>query len=188
VDLGAVQSDHVGGGSGADRPESSHRGDASGSRGNSPAVQVELRPNTLSGIMWVTFGHLRTSGHIMPDHAGDRGAAFLVFGDSRSPPYQACERVLGAGSCKLRQSSCREFLRSQYRRQRGGRLISATPLGIPTRRALPALVQGNLRVAGLTVLGRYLSGLGLSRADLTVGLATAGASCLTSLRLSGKQA
>jgi hypothetical protein len=27
--------------------------------------------------MWVTFGHLRPSGHIMPDHGGDRGAALL---------------------------------------------------------------------------------------------------------------
>jgi len=31
------------------------------------------------GIMWVTFGHLRPSGHIMPDHAGDRGAVLLVL-------------------------------------------------------------------------------------------------------------
>ena len=31
------------------------------------------------GIMWVTFGHLRPSGHIMPDHQGDRGAALLVL-------------------------------------------------------------------------------------------------------------
>src|SRR2546423_5082066 len=29
--------------------------------------------------MWVTFGHLRPSGHIMPDHAGDRGAELLVL-------------------------------------------------------------------------------------------------------------
>jgi hypothetical protein len=29
--------------------------------------------------MWVTFGHLRPSGHIMPDHGGDRGAALLVL-------------------------------------------------------------------------------------------------------------
>ena len=29
--------------------------------------------------MWVTFGHLRPSGHIMPDHAGDRGTALLVL-------------------------------------------------------------------------------------------------------------
>jgi hypothetical protein len=29
--------------------------------------------------MWVTFGHLRPSGHIMPDHAGDRGAVLLVL-------------------------------------------------------------------------------------------------------------
>jgi hypothetical protein len=29
--------------------------------------------------MWVTFGHLRPSGHIMPDHAGDRGAAWMVL-------------------------------------------------------------------------------------------------------------
>jgi Phosphoesterase family len=31
---------------------------------------------SVSGIMWVAFGHLRPSGHIMPDHAGDRGAVF----------------------------------------------------------------------------------------------------------------
>ena len=31
------------------------------------------------GIMWVTFGHLRPSGHIMPDHVGDRGTALLVL-------------------------------------------------------------------------------------------------------------
>src|SRR5215471_18366940 len=29
--------------------------------------------------MWLTYGHLRPSGHIMPDHAGDRGAVFLVL-------------------------------------------------------------------------------------------------------------
>jgi catechol 2,3-dioxygenase-like lactoylglutathione lyase family enzyme len=33
----------------------------------------------LLGIMWVTFGHLRPLGHIMPNHAGDRGAVFLVL-------------------------------------------------------------------------------------------------------------
>jgi hypothetical protein len=31
------------------------------------------------GIMWVTFGHLRPPGHIMPDHAGDRGAVHSVL-------------------------------------------------------------------------------------------------------------
>jgi hypothetical protein len=29
--------------------------------------------------MWVIFDHLRPSGHIMPDHAGDRGTALLVL-------------------------------------------------------------------------------------------------------------
>ena len=29
--------------------------------------------------MWVTFGHLRPSGRIMPDHGGDRGAVLLVL-------------------------------------------------------------------------------------------------------------
>ena len=43
--------------------------------------------------MWVTFGHLRPSGHIMPDHGGDRGAAHLDPGASRSPPYQADEHA-----------------------------------------------------------------------------------------------
>jgi hypothetical protein len=38
--------------------------------------------------MWVIFDHLRPSGHIMPDHVGDRGAARLDLGASRSPTYQ----------------------------------------------------------------------------------------------------
>jgi len=29
--------------------------------------------------MWVIFDHLRPSGHIMPDHAGDRGAVLLIL-------------------------------------------------------------------------------------------------------------
>jgi hypothetical protein len=41
------------------------------------------------GIMWVTFGHLRSSGHIMPDHAGNRGAVFLVLAPHDHPAYQA---------------------------------------------------------------------------------------------------
>ncbi len=39
-------------------------------------VQVRC---TERGIMRVTSGHLRPSGHIMPDHAGDRGAVLLVL-------------------------------------------------------------------------------------------------------------
>jgi hypothetical protein len=31
------------------------------------------------GLMWMTFGHLRPSGHIMPDHARDRGAVPVVL-------------------------------------------------------------------------------------------------------------
>jgi hypothetical protein len=45
--------------------------------------------STLIGIMWVNFVHLRPSGHIMPDHVGDRGPAHLDPGASRSPTYQA---------------------------------------------------------------------------------------------------
>jgi hypothetical protein len=41
-----------------------------------------------SCIMWVIFDHLRPPGHIMPDHAGDRGAVLPGPGASRSPPYQ----------------------------------------------------------------------------------------------------
>jgi hypothetical protein len=37
------------------------------------------RERPLFGIMWVSFAHLRSPGHIMPDHAGDRGAVFLVL-------------------------------------------------------------------------------------------------------------
>src|SRR5215469_12997594 len=39
--------------------------------------------------MWVTFGHLRLSGHIMPDHAGDRGAVFLALAPHDHLAYQA---------------------------------------------------------------------------------------------------
>jgi hypothetical protein len=49
------------------------------------------------GIMWVIFDHLRPSGHIMPDHVGDRGAGHLDPGASRSPTYQACADVHPAG-------------------------------------------------------------------------------------------
>jgi hypothetical protein len=31
------------------------------------------------GIMWVIEDHLRPSGHIVPDHAGDRGAVSTVL-------------------------------------------------------------------------------------------------------------
>jgi hypothetical protein len=48
------------------------------------------------GIMWVIFDHLRPSGHIMPDHAGDRGAVFTGPGASRSPPYQPDPDVASA--------------------------------------------------------------------------------------------
>src|ERR1700735_4547307 len=50
------------------------------------------------GIMWVTFGHLRPSGHIMPDHGGDRGAVLLVLAPHDHPAYQADPvRALGGG-------------------------------------------------------------------------------------------
>src|SRR4029077_3688917 len=39
--------------------------------------RIDMRKrNALNfGIMWVAFDHLYPSGRIMPDHAGDRGAA-----------------------------------------------------------------------------------------------------------------
>jgi hypothetical protein len=37
----------------------------------------ELRP--VIGIMWVIEDHLRPSGHIMPDHVGDRGAVRQIL-------------------------------------------------------------------------------------------------------------
>jgi hypothetical protein len=33
----------------------------------------------LIGIMWVIEDHLRPSGHIMPDHADDRGTVLLIL-------------------------------------------------------------------------------------------------------------
>jgi hypothetical protein len=44
-----------------------------------PRHDHALSQCTLFGTMWVTFGHLRPSVHIMPDHAGDRGTVFLVW-------------------------------------------------------------------------------------------------------------
>jgi hypothetical protein len=38
--------------------------------------------------MWVIFDHLRPSGHMTPDHVGDRGAVRLDLGGSRLPTYQ----------------------------------------------------------------------------------------------------
>jgi hypothetical protein len=46
-------------------------------RSVTPTVLKQL--GTLIGIMWVIEDHLRPSGHIMPDHAGDRGAEHLVL-------------------------------------------------------------------------------------------------------------
>jgi len=45
-------------------------------RASSAAVAARSRRTrrALCGIMWVIFDHLRPSGHIMPDHAGDREA------------------------------------------------------------------------------------------------------------------
>jgi len=56
--------------------------------GEAPAPQVglgselwcyKIADGPVGGIMWVIFDHLRPPGHIMPDHAGDRGAMFLVL-------------------------------------------------------------------------------------------------------------
>jgi hypothetical protein len=51
----------------------------SGSQRQSERISLGRTTRTHSGIMWVTFGHLRPSGHIMPDHGGDRGAVLLVL-------------------------------------------------------------------------------------------------------------
>jgi hypothetical protein len=62
---------------------------------SAPALDTRHRP--VCGIMWVIFDHLRPPGHIMPDHAGDRGAVFPGSGASRSPPYQPNEDVFAHG-------------------------------------------------------------------------------------------
>src|SRR5215472_9689216 len=75
------------------------------------------------GIMWVTFGHLRPAGYIMPDHAGDRGAAFMALAPHDHLAYQADECVSKVSprsrrrQCELglrmscpRRWSCRQFL------------------------------------------------------------------------------
>jgi len=47
---------------------------------NPPAFcRVNSNGRPLIRIMWVIFDHLRPSGHIMPDHAGDRGAVLPVL-------------------------------------------------------------------------------------------------------------
>ena len=61
-------------------------GASDGRPGQRRPRQLPIHP--LIGIVWVIFDHLRPSGHIMPDHAGDRGAVPLDLGASRSPPYQ----------------------------------------------------------------------------------------------------
>jgi hypothetical protein len=43
--------------------------------------------------MWVIADYLRPAGHIMPDHAGDRGVARLDLCASRSPTYQPDEHA-----------------------------------------------------------------------------------------------
>ena len=55
-------------------------GQKSSTDNESMAEHVRVCPgDPHTRIMWVTFGHLRPSGHIMPDHAGDRGTAFSVM-------------------------------------------------------------------------------------------------------------
>jgi fatty-acyl-CoA synthase len=44
-----------------------------------------LHRNPHRGVIWVIFDHLRPSGHIMPDHGGNRDATHLDPGASRSP-------------------------------------------------------------------------------------------------------
>jgi hypothetical protein len=46
--------------------------------------------------MWVIEDHLRPSGHIMPDHAGDRGAELLVLAPHDHLHINPCEGALGA--------------------------------------------------------------------------------------------
>ena len=73
------------------------------------------------GIMWVTFGHLRPSGHIMPDHAGDRGAVFLVLAPHDHLAYQA-ESDAPAWSLGLACTRWRRGLREV-----DGRYLRGTP-------------------------------------------------------------
>jgi hypothetical protein len=49
----------------------------------------EMRERRDRGIMWITFGHLRPSSHIMPDHVRGRGAVFLVLAPHEHPACQA---------------------------------------------------------------------------------------------------
>ncbi len=102
--------------------------------GGTAALSLTCR--ALGGIMWVTFGHLRPSGHIMPDHASDRGAVFLVLAPHDHLAYQADARVIGAGRrCIVMQD---------------GQPLSGLKPGLPDRRQregllLPAHVAADMR-------------------------------------------
>ncbi|HXL18579.1 MAG TPA: hypothetical protein VN961_13780, partial [Streptosporangiaceae bacterium] len=48
------------------------------------------------GIMWVIEDHLRPSGHIMPDHVGDRGAMRQIL-EPRDHLHINHERTFEAG-------------------------------------------------------------------------------------------
>jgi len=79
---------------------------------------------------WVTFGYLHPSGHIMPDHGGDRGAAHLDRGASRSPPYQPCAGIWQVSPCHADHPVRAQCTRSG-RRQAVDHIGSARFLRLP---------------------------------------------------------
>ena len=112
--------------------------------------------------MWVIFDHLRPSGHIMPDHVGDRGVVRLDFGASRSPAYlgnlQLLERpghaqilranqVRAAPAPALREMIPRVVrLGPAHRRPRRARLLAPVPLArLPFGGAARRCLRGGLR-------------------------------------------
>jgi len=57
--------------------------------------------------MWVIFDHLRPSGHIMPDHADDRGAVLLIW----RLTITSISRMTGCPELKCDKVSCGQSTR-----------------------------------------------------------------------------
>jgi hypothetical protein len=93
------------------------------------------------GIMWVIFDHHRPPGHIMPDHAGDRGAALLVLAPHdhlhikqiRTPPEHAAAHTYASfpaheGSINSSRRYWSPRVRPATRRRKNGTNMAYTML------------------------------------------------------------
>ena len=67
------------------------------------------QPLPLIGIICVIFDHVRPSGHIMPDHAGDRGGSILIIGPHDhlhiKHVWTSANPMVAAGACQNDEAS-----------------------------------------------------------------------------------